>query len=51
MVSGYEKSPDYGNPPPPGLRGWLIAIAFFAMVAWVIGTSPSNLLDLMTVAR
>ena len=33
MVSGYDKHPE---PFKPGLRGWLIAIAFFAMVAWVM---------------
>ncbi len=30
MVSGYDKSPE------PFIFGWLIAIAFIAMVGWVM---------------
>jgi hypothetical protein len=39
MVSGYEKSPDYGDPDPKpwDWRTWLVALAFWgfiALVAW-----------------
>ena len=33
MVSGYDKNPE---PIKPGVKGWLIAAAFFAFIGWVM---------------
>lgn len=33
MVSGYDKNPE---PFKPGFFGWLVAVAFVALVGWVM---------------
>lgn len=39
-MSGYEKSPDYGNPPPltwqQWLKGGLVIAAVASLVAWAV---------------
>ncbi len=35
-MTGYEKSPDYGNPPPPTWQQWVkLALVIGALVAFV----------------
>lgn len=36
MVSGYERSPDYGDPEPLGWGSALVVVGYFAIIAWML---------------